>query len=117
MKSLTTLIISFCLLFLLGCKKDSDQNQPDCKTNNYGVLMVVYSMNTQMHSIVTTPDAISFKEKISPVGLNVDTVHLMPGVYSVLVKSISNSNTITNQKTFSGISISQCNETRVSVDF
>lgn len=117
MKNISTLIIGFCLLFVLGCKKDNDQIQQDCKSNNYGVLMVVYGFNTQMHSITTTTDAMSFQTKTSPLGLNVDTVHLKPGSYIVQVRSISNSNQITNEKTFTSTNITQCNETRVSVDF
>lgn len=117
MKYIFTLIIGFCLLFVLGCKKDSEQIQQDCRTNNYGVLKVVYGMNTQMHSITATTNAISFYEKISPLGLSVDTFHLTSGLYTVVVKSISNSNQITNQMTFTSTNITQCNETTVSVPF
>jgi hypothetical protein len=85
-----TLVILIACLFsasLVSCSKDDDDTQA-AQLNSFGVLQVHFgnvSIN-QHHTIVS--DSANTVDKITPLGIASDTIHLAPGIYNALVLPI-----------------------------
>jgi hypothetical protein len=76
------------LLFFTACE-DSEKDSkmlPPCQTFNFGVLEVRFSGNEAHRTTVTYGGQT--REKISAMGLAVDTLRLTPGLYSIFINPI-----------------------------
>lgn len=89
MKKWTYIILVSALFGISSCKKDNTSQSPlpPCQTLNFGVLEVHYSNQTNGHHIAVASGG-QIREKISGVGVAIDTMQLTPGLYYVLVNPI-----------------------------
>lgn len=117
--SVALLIISLNVM-ILACKKE-DKNQTsnvkDCEKNAYGILKVEYNSAFHEHSILLTPKNTTIAiEKISPIGILSDTMHLKPGIYQASISALNNMGQVLEESKFQ-ISVSQCTELNQKVTF
>jgi hypothetical protein len=113
MKKVIGLILLSLVISISSCKKD----KPDCEENNYGILKINYGLSSYRHAIlVSLTGTIDSREKTTAIGVSSDTLHLIPGTYSVGIFSIDTEGLVIDTENGSS-AITQCDESLISVSF
>lgn len=105
------------LLISFACSNDNNSQINLCESQNFGVVKVTYGSSNVKHGLLITanPSGI-FRDKITPIGIPSDTLHLKPGNYTLNIASLNNNNEVFEDETRT-LSISKCENQNFTVTF
>lgn len=114
---LCSMVLTTTFLIFSSCE-DSEQEVkvlPPCQTLNFGVLEVHFTTTDNEHRTAVTIGGLT-REKISAVGLSVDTLQLTPGIYSIFINPIYTQQSLIEYMEDT-ITITQCTDSIITVPF
>lgn len=105
----------------LACKKEKNEPapvaiNPDCQTNNYGIINVTFTDNTVAHSVIVSYPDLSFREKIIGIGTIADTLRVKTGDFTMSFSSLTNMGLVIDNSVSSN-QITTCQEYTIGVSF